>query len=121
MAQPGPRPGRWMEKPEEVTSVESPEVDFFQHNLTSLEANWRNLSHALHAFSNDFFRLKEVLWSDRFLTEEKSNYMVAFKNSQEKKVEVRDLTVVCLQRKKALESLIEEGFDDRHWSFRTVT
>ena len=92
----------------------------FTYNLESLETAWRNLSHALHEFSNEYFNVKKVITSENFGAKEKSMCMMDFKEQTCLTNRIQELTTMCNQRKTALVKLVEEGFGGRMWTFKAA-
>ena len=92
----------------------------FTYNLESLETAWRNLSHALHEFSNEYFNVKKVITSENFGAKEKSMCMMDFKEQTCLTNRIQELTTLCNQRKTALVQLIEEGFGGSMWTFNAA-
>ena len=88
--------------------------------MESLETAWRNLSHTLHEFSNEYFKVKKVITSRNSKAKEKSMCMVDFKEQTCLMNRIQELTTLCNQRKTALVQLIEEGFGGSMWTFNAA-
>ena len=92
----------------------------FTYNMESLETAWRNLSHTIHEFSNEYFKVKKVIRSRNSNAKEKSMCMMDFKEQTCLMNRIQELTTLCNQRKTALVQLIEEGFGGSMWTFNAA-
>ena len=99
------------------------DADMFQNNLENLEKTCEHLTEPLLKVTLAFMSLKNrMLISDlhRQPNEGKKDLEEFVKTVEETKGEIMTNTVICIKRREAVVSLMEDGFGERTWSFRTV-
>jgi len=103
------------------------DADMFGTNLENLEKVCRNLSDSLFKVTQAYLRLKVKIASKEYgewkrKKEDLQNDFYQFCQAvEETKTEIITNTSICVRRKDAVVSLMEDGFGDRSWSFRTVS
>ena len=103
---------------------QSIDADMFQNNLENLEKTCENLTEPLLKVTLAFMSLKNrMLISDqhRQSNEGKKDLEEFVETIEETKGEMMTNTAICIKRREAVVSLMEDGFGERTWSFRTAS
>ena len=94
----------------------------FWSNLTNLENTCKNLSDSLLKITFAFLTLKSrmILAEQEKQIGYKPDFQDFLETVEKTMREIMTNTEICVKRKDAVVSLMEEGFGQRSWSFRTV-
>ena len=113
----------------------SMDADMFQTNLENLESTCAKLSDSLLEVTFAYFRLKsKMIYSEggveniakqppstvKSPVASKQDFQAFLEIMEKKKGHILNQTTICAKRKDAVVSLMEDGFGERTWSFRTV-
>ena len=98
------------------------DADMFQSNLENLEKTCINLSDSILKVAFAFRSLKSRMLLGELGTqvETKQDFEYFLETVEKTKGEIMNNTAICTKRKDAVVSLMEDGFGERTWSFRTV-
>jgi hypothetical protein len=103
------------------------DADMFQTNLENLESTCAKLSDFLLEVTFAYFRLKsKIIFSEgaskpnRLESISNQDFQAFLEIMEKKKGHILNQTTICAKRKDAVVSLMEDGFGERTWSFRTV-
>ena len=94
----------------------------FQNNLENLEKTLKSLSDSLLEVTFSFLNLKLriVLAGKRKGEDLKQTFKDLLESLEKMKGEIMTNMAICGQRKDSVVSLMEDGFGERTWAFRTV-
>ena len=98
------------------------DADMFQSNLENLEKTCVKLSDSILKVTFAFLSLKSrmILGELGKQVEPKQDFKDFLETVEKTKGEIMTNTTICTKRKDAVVSLMEDGFGERTWSFRTV-
>ena len=93
-----------------------------QNNLENLENTLKSLSDSLLEVTFSFLNLKLriVLAGKRKGEDLKQTFKDLLESLEKMKGEIMTNMAICGQRKDSVVSLMEDGFGERTWAFRTV-
>eukprot|EP00092_Neocalanus_flemingeri_P018561 GFUD01020098.1.p1 GENE.GFUD01020098.1~~GFUD01020098.1.p1 ORF type:complete len:641 (-),score=120.73 GFUD01020098.1:46-1968(-) len=99
------------------------DADLFQNNLQHLELSYLKLSRDLLQVTSAFLTLKSAMILGKLSPKEYKveQYQDFLETVQTTKCEIMTNTAIGKRRKDAIVTLMEEGFGDRTWVFRTVS
>ena len=94
----------------------------FQNNLENLEKTCTNLSDLILKVTISFLSLKSRLIRSENgeQIESKQDFQDFLETVENTKGDIMTNMAICTKRKNAVVSLMEDGFGERTWSFRTV-
>ena len=93
----------------------------FQNNLENLEKALKFLSDSLFEVTFSFLHLRSRILSEKRKKEDlKQNFKDLVETLEKMKGEIMTNMSICGQRKDSVVSLMEDGFGERTWTFRTA-
>ena len=91
--------------------------------MESLEKTLKSLSDSLLEVTFSFLHLRSRIILDQKRKEEdfKQSFQDLLESLEKMKGEIMTNTAICGQRKDSVVSLMEDGFGERTWTFRTAS
>ena len=104
-----------------VNDPKSIDADMFQNHLENLEKALKFLSDSLFEVTFSFLHLRSriILAGKRKEEDLKQTFKDLLETMEKMKGEIMTNMAICGQRKDSVVSLMEDGFGERTWTFRT--